>query len=114
MCIRDRGEERGAALAIMAATHDFRIKGVIAASPGEYFPDRNLLRGYVARLHAPLLVLYTQEEKQVVEELLAPIPAGVLVRSQTLAEPGLGTLLGDGAESGAAWLAVSLFYNRLF
>lgn len=108
------GEERSAAVALMAATHDFRIKGVIAASPGEYFSERELVQKTLKTLRAPVLALYSADELPIVKTLLSNVPDRLIIKSGTLNEGGYSTLLLEGKESGAAWLATSIFYNELF
>lgn len=108
------GAGRSAALAMMAATTDFRVKQVIAISPGEYFDPPNAVQRVVGRLRVPLLVLYAPHESTTMRTLCLQVPKELIIFSPTLHHAGYQTLLLDQPESGPAWLAISIFYSEQF
>ncbi len=107
-------EQKMAAMALIAGTKDFRIKGIIAVSPGEYFPDREFVHRRIKKLRIPTLVLYSPFEERVVKHLLSDVPKQLVIYSGVLKRMGYTNLLGTGKLSGKSWLAISLFYHQNF
>ncbi len=108
------GAARSGSLAMMAATNDFRVKQVIALSPGEYFDAPDMVKRTVDKLRVPLLILYAPHEGTPIRTLCQQIPKELVIFSPTLHETGYQTLLQDQPESGPAWLAISIFYSEQF
>ncbi|PID89971.1 MAG: hypothetical protein CSA97_05330 [Bacteroidetes bacterium] len=104
--------QRMASIALIAATRHFKIKGVVAISPGEYFQPRSYVREHIQRLRIGTVLLYTPREEKLVSHMVKGIPRRLLIHSHVLRHMGYRDLLARGRVSGQAWLAISLFYNE--
>lgn len=107
-------EQKMASMALIAGTTDFRIKGVVAISPGEYFADRAYVHKHIDKLRIPTIVLFSPAEERVVKSLLSDVPVHYIIYSGVLRHMGYKDLLGASKVAGQAWLALSLFYNENF
>ena len=107
-------EHRVASAALIAATKYFAIKGVIAASAGEYFAGTDYVATALPMLRVPVLALSTEKESAAIKGIFASVPRRFVVHSTDLVVPGFADLLKDSKHSGKAWLAVSVFYHEHF
>lgn len=108
------GAQRGASVGLLAALRDFRIKSVIALSPGEYFSSPKLVEEKLGSIAIPVLALYSQTERSVVREMFSKVKRRHVIFSPTLEKMGYSTLLKDEKSSGPAWLAISIFYSEQY
>lgn len=108
------GEEMMASVALLTALTEFRVKGVIAVSPGEYFFDRDLVKSSGARSAVPVLALHTAEETASVREMFSHYPPNLYIDAPVLEKSGFSNLANSGRANGAAWLAIGIYYRENF
>lgn len=106
------GAGRYATVALLTSLRDFRVKSVIALSPGEYFGDAYNATDSLSKLSIPALALYRPEERQMVRGVFKKSNRKLVVFSPTLHRSGYAALTDTGRRGGEAWLAVSIFYNE--
>ncbi len=56
------GSSYSASLALKMAAEETGIKGAIAFSPGEYFDDKTLVKGWASKVSCPVLIACTPDE----------------------------------------------------
>ena len=64
------GSSYSASLALIAATQNFRVRAVIAFSPGEYFGDSISVKELTKSIYVPVLALSTKLEYKDMAEML--------------------------------------------
>lgn len=107
-------ENRVSAAALIAATKYFAIKGVIAASTGEYFPEKKYVERSLSTLRVPVLALSTPDESETVKGVFHNVPRRLVVFSSDLKAQGYTDLLQNTKQAGKIWLALSVFYHEHF
>ncbi|MBB1537507.1 MAG: hypothetical protein HG464_005400 [Bacteroidia bacterium] len=106
------GAGKSASLALLTSLRDFRVKAVIALSPGEFFGEHYSLTDSLSALSVPVLALYRQEEQKMVRGIFKKSNRRLTVFSPTLHRSGYPALTDSGKRGGEAWLAVSIFYSE--
>jgi len=69
------GAGPGASLALAAASGNFKVNGVVALSPGEYFMPYKNVKNQLQHLEIPILVAGTQTDKPYIMQFVENVPA---------------------------------------
>ncbi len=104
--------QRLASVALLAATRHFKIKAVVAVSPGEYFQPQGYMTEKLERLRIGTLLLYTPKEESLIGPMVVAVPNSLITHFRELEHIGYRDLIERGKASGRAWLAISLFYKK--
>lgn len=107
-------EQQMASVALLESLRNFRVRAVVAVSPGEYFWDREGVKSRINGNRVPLLVMHTSEETEFVKKLFSDYPPSLLIGAPVLERSGFHDLAENTKTSGAAWLAVNIFYKEHF
>jgi dienelactone hydrolase len=110
------GSSYSASLALIEATKNFKIKAIIAFSPGEYFSDSISVKKQTHNLFIPILALSSKLEYTEMDKMLCHIPKKFL----TTFHPSLG----EGVHGSRAiwernpnheeyWMALTQFFSQL-
>lgn len=113
------GSSYSASLAfLLAAKHPDKIAAVMAFSPGEYFPDKSLVRTAASKVSVPIFATSSPKANEVeaAKAILAASPSQL--KMQYVPEAGVhgaSILRTDANPQGAdaAWSAVNDFLNKL-
>lgn len=109
------GSSYSASLALVEATHNFKIKAVISFSPGEYFDDSDFVKKSTEKLFVPVLALSSKREYSEMARMLDHLPKNFL----TLFQPSQGdgvhgsrSLWDNNPSNQEYWMAIALFLNH--
>lgn len=110
------GSSYSASLALIEATENFKVKAVVAFSPGEYFGDHLIVKDATKKLYVPVLVLTTKLEYPDAEKMLYHLNKKHL----SLFKPTVGegvhgsrALWEKNPNSNEYWMAISQFFSNL-
>lgn len=110
------GSSYSASLALIEASNNFKVKAVIAFSPGEYFDDKQYVKNQTLRLFIPVLALSTVSEYNDMVDLLNHIPKKHLTLfrpTKVAGTHGAKALWGNSPGSDEYWLAISNFFGSV-
>lgn len=74
------GSSYSASLALKVSNHNRKVLGVVAFSPGEYFPDKTFVKKSMTGFDKPLLAISSKAEANAVKALIAD--AGSVLKIQ--------------------------------
>jgi dienelactone hydrolase len=110
------GSSYSAALSLVEATENFKVKAVIAFSPGEYFGDQLSIKDATQKLCVPVLALSSKLEFEPMKNMLSHIPNKHL----TLFSPSQGegihgsrSLWESNPNHQEYWMAITQFFSLL-
>ena len=113
------GSSYSAALVFpIAAKNSFKVKGVLAFSPGEYFADKHLVEAAAARLTVPVYLTSAPDAEEVAaaKAVSDALPPGLVTRYvPTEGVHGSSTLIAAKDPKGAEtnWLPVLSFLKKV-
>lgn len=110
------GSSYSASLALIEAATNFKVKAVIAFSPGEYFSDKSFVKKSTEKLFVPVLSLSSKLEYPAMDEMLKHLPKKHL----TLFKPSQGegihgsrSLWESNPNNQEYWMALTMFFSQL-
>lgn len=110
------GSSYSASLSLIEATNNFKVKAVVAFSPGEYFGDDLKVKDSSKKLFVPVLALSTKLEHPEVKQMLDHLHKKHLNLFQpTLGEGihGSRALWEKNPNSKEYWMALTQFFSQL-
>jgi len=110
------GSSYSASLALIEATNNFKVKAVIAFSPGEYFDNDHFVKESTSNLFVPVLALSGKNEFFAMEEMLNHLNKKHLTLfrpSQGEGVHGSRSLWKDNPNSEEYWMALTMFFSQL-
>jgi dienelactone hydrolase len=110
------GSSYSAALALIEATDNFKVKAVVVFSPGEYFENPKLIKESTQKLFVPVLALSSKPEFAEMEALLNHIPKkhlSLFAPSKGQGVHGAKALWDNSNSSGEYWMAITQFFSQL-
>lgn len=110
------GSSYSASLALVEATENFKVKAVIAFSPGEYFGDDFSVKKETQKIYVPVLALSTRMEYPAMREMLSHVRRKHL----NLYQPSMGegvhgsrALWENNPNHQEYWMALTQFFSQL-
>lgn len=110
------GSSYSASLALIEATENFRVKAVVAFSPGEYFGDSLKVKKSTESLYAPVLALSSRLEYKDMELMLSHINKkhlNLFRPSNGEGTHGSRALWERNPTSNEYWMALTQFFSQL-
>ncbi len=110
------GSSYSASLALVEATTNFKVKAVVAFSPGEYFNQNDYVKKSTTNLYVPILALSSRPEFSEMEALLSHIPKkhlSLFKPTSGQGEHGAKSLWESNRSSGEYWMAIAQFFSQL-
>lgn len=110
------GSSYSASLALKVAKGNYRVKAVIAFSPGEYFNNELVIKDLLSGYDKPVFVASSQREHTYMTDLLSPIPDNlktVFKPNDGQGEHGSKSLWSSCPSSKEYWLALLLFFKTI-
>jgi alpha-beta hydrolase superfamily lysophospholipase len=102
----------------LAAENPGKVKAILAFSPGEYFPDKALVKTAAARVAVPVFITSSSDSGEIAEAeaIAAAVPGGLAEQYVPAAGVhGSSTLIAAKDPKGAEanWAAVMAFLNKV-
>jgi dienelactone hydrolase len=110
------GSSYSAALALIEATENFKVKAVVVFSPGEYFDNPKLIKESTQKLFVPVLALSSKPEFSEMEVLLNHIPKkhlSLFAPSTGQGVHGAKALWDNNNTCSEYWMAITQFFSQL-
>jgi pimeloyl-ACP methyl ester carboxylesterase len=110
------GSSYSASLALVIASHNFKVKAVVAFSPGEYFGSNMVVKSSTEKLMIPLFATSSRIEFPQVKQMLSHIPPKyitLLNPSQGAGVHGSKALWEANPNHGEYWMAITQFFSQL-
>lgn len=110
------GSEYSASLSMLAGLDNYKVKAVVAFSPGEYFRPRFMVKDSLTGFEKPLFIAASDTEKPFITELVKDIPSGILT---TYYQPENGTAMGakmlwdEHTNNQKYWFELLVFFKGL-
>ena len=105
------GSSFSASLAMKLANQNWRVAGVIAFSPGEFFAPQSA-KGWLTDFDRMVYVASTRQEQRFVEELVKDIPPQHITKYQSQMR-GASALFSESPHSNENWMSLMLFINKV-
>jgi dienelactone hydrolase len=109
------GSSYSASLALIEATKNFKVKAVIAFSPGEYFDEANYVKTQTAKLVVPVLALCSLTEFASMNQMLDHIPNKYLTNFKPSMGEGIHgsrALWESNPNNQEYWMAITQFFSQ--
>lgn len=109
------GSSYTASLALKIAVENPRISAVVAYSPGEYFSDKNFIKGSIEKLTKPVFVTSSKEESDKVTELLQDVNSRIKIQyiPKKDGEHGSKVLWVSSVSNQEYWIALMNFLDKI-
>ena len=105
------GSSFSASLAMKVANQNWRVAGVIAFSPGEFFVPLSV-KDWLTDFNRMVYIAATRQEQPFVEALVKDIPANFLTAYQS-ERRGASALWSESPQANENWMSLMLFINKV-
>jgi len=110
------GSSYSASLALIEATDNFKVKAVVAFSPGEYFGDEFNVKDKTERLYVPVIALSSKKEFAAMKAMLdhvAPKHLNLFEPKQGEGMHGSRSLWEANPNHQEYWMALTQFFSQI-
>lgn len=110
------GSSYSASLALIEATENFKIKAVVAFSPGDYFNNQFDFKKSIQQTSVPVIALFSKSEYNSLVKQIDQIPSKYLISfkpSSGEGSHGSSALWEKNPNNQEYWMAITQFFSNL-
>lgn len=109
------GSSFSASLALKVAVENYKVSGVAAFSPGEYFSDNTFVRNNIKNLLKPVFITSSLKESENVTDLVKDVNSRIKVQyiPSSKGEHGAKALWSENPYNQEYWIALMSFLDKM-